>query len=264
MPLRKQGKKTLVLDLDETLIHSQFKPVPDADIVVKIDISQIQNQVLYQKVYALKRPFCDEFLKAVAPLFEIVMFTASMQQYAEPIFKKLDPKGKLIDHYLYREHCTQHSRDMFVKDLTRLGRPIEDIIILDNSPNSYAFTPQNAIPCISWYEDMADDELSQLIPVFQKLARFKGDVRRILRKIAPYKPGVALNTVKANKRLERVLAQQALHEQNSMNEKQQHLELITEEIQNAMLSSKVESLGDGTALAGTKKKGIVPEHVKSE
>ena len=54
-----------------------------------------------QKVYATKRPYCDEFLEAIAPHYEIIMFTASMSRYAEPLFKKLDPKG-LIDTCLYR------------------------------------------------------------------------------------------------------------------------------------------------------------------
>ena len=106
-----------------------------------------------QKVYACKRPYCDEFLAAVAPDYEIVMFTASLSRYAEPLFKKLDPKGTIIDHCLYREHCTQYKRDFYVKDLTRLGRSIESIIIVDNSPNSYLFQPQNAFPCISWYDN---------------------------------------------------------------------------------------------------------------
>lgn len=101
-PLKKRNKKTLVLDLDETLVHSQFKPVSNADIILTINISNIPNQVMNQKVYACKRPFCDKFLEAVAPHFEIVMFTASLSRYAEPLFKKLDPKGNLIDHCLYR------------------------------------------------------------------------------------------------------------------------------------------------------------------
>ena len=94
---------------------------------------------------------------------------------------------------------------MFVKDLTRLGRRIEDIIIIDNNPQSYLFTPQNAIPCTAWYDNRADDELRQLVPVLEKLARFKGDVRRILRKIVPSQPDIVFNAHKANQRLERVL-----------------------------------------------------------
>lgn len=140
------------------------------------------------------------------------MFTASLQRYAEPIFDCLDPKGNLIDHCLFREHCTQFKRDIYVKDLTRLGRPIEDVIILDNSPNSYLFQPENAIPCISWYENEKDDELSRLIPVFEKLARYKGDVRQIMRKVTPRLPGNVVNTYKANKTLERALEKQELEE----------------------------------------------------
>ena len=95
--------------------------------------------MIEQKVYVLKRPFCDAFLEAVAPHFEIVMFTASLSRYAEPLFKMLDPKGTIIDAILYRESCTHYKRDFYVKDLTRLGRNIHDVIIIDNSPNSYLF-----------------------------------------------------------------------------------------------------------------------------
>jgi len=108
----------------------------------------------------------------VAPLFEIVMFTASLSRYAEPLFRRLDPTGKLIDHCLYREHCTLYKRDLYIKDLTRLGRPIEDIIIVDNSPNSYLFQPQNALPCISWYDNERDNELELFVPIFVNLAKY--------------------------------------------------------------------------------------------
>ena len=165
-PARKKGKKTLVLDLDETLVHSSFKPVASPDFTFTINISNIPDQVMNQKVYACKRPFCDQFLEAVAPHFEIVMFTASLSRYAEPLFKKLDPKGRLFDSCLYREHCTSYKNEFYVKDLTRLGRPIEDIIILDNSPNSYLFQPQNALSCSSWFDNDSDDELNLLIPIF--------------------------------------------------------------------------------------------------
>lgn len=210
-PSKKRGKKTLVLDLDETLVHSQFKPVVMADIVLTIDISNNPSQVLSQKVYACKRPFCDKFLEAVSPHFEIVMFTASLSRYAEPLFKKLDPTGKLIDTCLYREHCTQFKKDFYVKDLTRLNRPIEDIIIIDNSPNSYLFQPQNALPCVSWYDNPNDTELNSFIPILEKLARYKGDVRRVLRKMMPRNFGNKVDPTRANKVLDRALLKQ-VHE----------------------------------------------------
>ena len=71
-----------MLDLDETLVHSQFRKIPDADIELSINISNVPGQVLNQKVYVLKRPYCDQFLEAVAPHFEVIMFTASLSRYA--------------------------------------------------------------------------------------------------------------------------------------------------------------------------------------
>lgn len=59
----------LVLDLDETLVHSSFKPVPNADFVVPIEIDGQHHHV-----YVLKRPHVDRFLKAMAPLFEVRIF----------------------------------------------------------------------------------------------------------------------------------------------------------------------------------------------
>jgi RNA polymerase II subunit A small phosphatase-like protein len=69
--------------------------------------------------------------------FELVIFTASLSKYAEPLMKIIDPEG-LCSYQLYREHCTFYN-NAFVKDLTRLGRAMSDLIILDNSPIAYMF-----------------------------------------------------------------------------------------------------------------------------
>ena len=108
----------------------------------------------------------------------------------------------------HRQHCTQYKRDFYVKDLTRLGRRIEDIIIVDNSPNSYLYQPQNALPCITWYENKNDIELQQFIPILEKLSRYKGDVRRLLHKITPRQPGNKVDTYRANKVLDKTLRKQ--------------------------------------------------------
>ena len=68
---KKPGKKTLVLDLDETLVHSSFKPIPDPDFIVPVEIEDVVH-----KVYVLKRPHVDEFLKAVGHFYENVIFDA--------------------------------------------------------------------------------------------------------------------------------------------------------------------------------------------
>jgi len=151
------GKKTLVLDLDETLVHSSFKPIAQPDYVIPV---QIENQV--HNVYVLKRPGVDEFLKAMGEIYEIVIFTASVGKYADPVLDTLD-KYKVVRHRLFREACI-HYKGNYVKDLSQLGRNLKHVIILDNSPASYIFHPTNAIPVTSWFNDLEDNELFELIP----------------------------------------------------------------------------------------------------
>lgn len=176
IPERARGKKCLVLDLDETLVHSSFKPVPDADFVVPVEIESIVHQV-----YVLKRPFVDEFMRRCGEMFEVVVFTASLAKYADPVLDLLDIH-KVIDHRLFREACTIHKGVNYVKDLTRLGRPMNGTLIIDNSPHSYMFQPDHAFPCSSWFDERSDRELLDMLPYLELIAQ-ADDVVDILRRI---------------------------------------------------------------------------------
>jgi len=156
------GKKCLVLDLDETLVHSSFKPV-ECDFITPIEL---EGQVF--QVYVAKRPYVDEFMKLCGQLYEVVVFTASLATYADAVLDLLDIH-KVVDWRLFRESCSPVT-GTYVKDLGRMGRPIEDIIIIDNSPHSYAFNPLNAIPVQSWFSDQSDTELLTLVPILERLA----------------------------------------------------------------------------------------------
>lgn len=155
-------KKCVVIDLDETLVHSSFKPVGNADFIVPVEIEGVIHQV-----YVLKRPHCDEFLKRMGEMFECVLFTASLAKYADPVADLLDP-NKTFSARLFRESCVLH-RGNYVKDLSRLGRDIRKVVIVDNSPQSYIFHPDNAVPVTSWFDDPNDTELLDLIPFFEAL-----------------------------------------------------------------------------------------------
>jgi len=96
---------------------------------------EIDGKIQY--VYVLKRPSCEEFIQRMSHSYEIVMFTASLSKYAEPLYAKLDKAGVTATN-LYREHCTFYN-GIFVKDMSRLGRAMTDVIIIDNSPSSYLF-----------------------------------------------------------------------------------------------------------------------------
>ena len=172
---RDRGLKTLILDLDETLVHSSFKPVENADITLPIDID---GQIC--TIYVLVRPFVAEFLRRMDNIYELVVFTASLSKYAEPLMLKLDPKNT-CGYKLFREHCTFYNK-AFVKDLTRLGRNMKDVIIVDNSPVAYLFQPENALPAVSWYDDQNDDELLRLANLLERMVH-EDDVRKVIRTI---------------------------------------------------------------------------------
>ncbi|EPY82932.1 carboxy-terminal domain RNA polymerase II polypeptide A small phosphatase 2 [Camelus ferus] len=199
-----QGRICVVIDLDETLVHSSFKPINNADFIVPVEIEGTTHQV-----YVLKRPYVDEFLRRMGELFECVLFTASLakdatgkpglhpnkkhllfSQYADPVTDLLDRCG-VFRARLFRESCVFH-QGCYVKDLSRLGRDLRKTLILDNSPASYIFHPENAglgagagrngrqetqaafclpqVPVQSWFDDMADTELLNLIPIFEELS----------------------------------------------------------------------------------------------
>ncbi|XP_043980633.1 carboxy-terminal domain RNA polymerase II polypeptide A small phosphatase 2 [Gambusia affinis] len=159
-----QGKVCVVIDLDETLVHSSFKPISNADFIVPVEIEGTTHQV-----YVLKRPYVDEFLRRMGEMFECVLFTASLAKYADPVTDLLD-QGGVFRTRLFRESCVFH-QGCYVKDLSRLGRDLNRTLILDNSPASYIFHPNNAIPVVSWFDDADDAELLNLLPVFEELSK---------------------------------------------------------------------------------------------
>ncbi|XP_068073219.1 CTD (carboxy-terminal domain, RNA polymerase II, polypeptide A) small phosphatase-like a isoform X1 [Danio rerio] len=196
------GKNCVVIDLDETLVHSSFKPISNADFIVPVEIDGTVHQVyvlkrphvdellfvflsvivclVCLKVYVLKRPHVDEFLQKMGEMFECVLFTASLAKYADPVADLLDQWG-VFRARLFRESCVFH-RGNYVKDLSRLGRELNKVIIVDNSPASYIFHPENAVPVQSWFDDMTDTELLDLLPLFEGLSR-ETDVYSVLQSL---------------------------------------------------------------------------------
>ncbi|KAK3896708.1 HAD-like domain-containing protein [Staphylotrichum tortipilum] len=158
-----KGRKCLVLDLDETLVHSSFKILHQADFTIPVEI-----EGNYHNVYVIKRPGVDQFMKRVGELYEVVVFTASVSKYGDPLLDQLDIH-KVVHHRLFRESCYNHQGN-YVKDLSQVGRDLKDTIIIDNSPTSYIFHPQHAVPISSWFSDAHDNELLDLIPVLEDLA----------------------------------------------------------------------------------------------
>jgi len=166
-----KGKKTLVLDLDETLVHSTFEPVANPDLVLPVRI-----QGMTYRINVIKRPGVEEFLARAGEMFEVVIFTASLSEYAEPLVRILD-ETNTISSLLYRQHCTLLN-GVYVKDMTLLGRDIRDVILVDNSPNSFFLQPENAYHIKNFFDDKTDTELWRLTAFLEKIMEVE-DVRPI-------------------------------------------------------------------------------------
>lgn len=170
-------KKTLVLDLDETLVHSSNKtPFPNKkNIVLNMTINDIKH-----KIYVIVRPFLEQFLHEMSLYYNLFIFTASMAQYSTNLMNILD-KNKVILKVLTREHC-QFKGGLYFKNLNIFNRDYKDIIILDNNPISYALNKSNGIPIPTWIDDPNDREFFKLIPILKYLSKLN-DVRPFINKI---------------------------------------------------------------------------------
>ena len=150
---------TLVLDLDETLIH--FKPNPNNEESGTIKI----------------RPYLYQFLDNIKKYYELVVFTAATQEYADPIINALEQHKKYFDYRLYRIHTIIIDND-FVKDLSKLGRDLSKILIVDNMEQNYKLQKNNGITIRPfWGKDNEDSALIDLLDILIKIAEKNLDVR---------------------------------------------------------------------------------------
>lgn len=146
-------QKTLVIDLDETLIHSLAKGGRmSSGHMVEVKLNTAigyggatlgpQHPILY---YVHKRPHCDDFLRKVCNWYELVVFTASVQEYADPVIDWLEQERKYFSRRYYRQHCTFRN-GAYIKDLSSVEPDLSRVMIIDNSPLSYIFHEGESSP----------------------------------------------------------------------------------------------------------------------
>lgn len=184
---------TVVLDMDECLLHSKFhgpngmehrqeeaRPDEIADLnsfwvtLDDGDVAQVN-----------KRPGLDAFLEALSRDHDTVVFTAAMPDYAGPVLDRIDPTGKLLRRRLYRDSCRQ-VKGAFLKDLTGIvangngDGDLSRVVLVDNNPLSFICQPSNGILVTSFYDEANDTALASVLQLIRHLESVQ-DVRPVLR-----------------------------------------------------------------------------------
>lgn len=156
---------TLVLDMDETLIH------------FVVDNSS-EGRLLY-------RPYLFDFLNQVSQLYEVVVYTASRKEYADIILNLIEFKigHKVFDYRLYREHTTLDNGS-FIKDLSRLGRDLSRVVIVDNLAKSFEYQKRNGVLISTFVgQNKTDRCLLDLGNILSEISQSKStnDIRDLLK-----------------------------------------------------------------------------------
>ena len=176
-----QNKKTLILDLDETLIHS------DLDLIYKdhettLYFDSEDDEILGKNVPIplILRPNLFDFLNYVYDKFELIIFTASHKNYADKIIDYIEKDKRYFSLRLYRQHCIFIKPGIYIKDLRIFkNRDLKNIILIDNSIFSFSNQLSNGILITSFYNDKEDDFLLSLKDYLEYLIEDCDDVRTI-------------------------------------------------------------------------------------
>ena len=152
---------TLVLDLDETLVHY----IEEKD-----------------RHYVQVRPYAEYFISEMGKYFELVIFTSAEEEYANIVLDEID-KNKVIAHKLYRRHV-EFIDGFCLKDLNKLGRDIKKVCIIDNDKNNFKLHEDNGIEIKEFLGEQDDNELDLLGDLLMSIIETNyDDIRPVIKDI---------------------------------------------------------------------------------
>ena len=169
---KKTKEKTLILDMDETLIAAKFEGKQQKNFKKTFSFDFQGTQI-----HVRLRPYLSDALEKLSQFYEIVVFTAGVKDYADPILDKIDPDNTLFKKRLYRDTCIK-TEQFFIKDLdVFMDREKKDLVIVDNSILSFAFDLANGVPINSFMGDEEEDKDLLYLISFLEEAFYQKDIR---------------------------------------------------------------------------------------
>mmetsp|Transcript_55484 Transcript_55484/g.125031 ORF Transcript_55484/g.125031 Transcript_55484/m.125031 type:complete len:344 (-) Transcript_55484:101-1132(-) len=149
---------TLVLDLDKVILHLEHDSK--------------------QGWHVIKRPFADQFFKEISHYYEVVLFSDDVFPVALDIATKWNLPVTAV---LHRDFCKK-KRSHFVKDLSKLGRKLERVLIIDHDPAAFQLQPENGLVIKPFEGDTSDSELADLLEFLKAAATSNTDIRQFVQK----------------------------------------------------------------------------------
>eukprot|EP01022_Parablepharisma_sp_SALTPOND_P033524 TRINITY_DN88921_c1_g1_i1.p1 TRINITY_DN88921_c1_g1~~TRINITY_DN88921_c1_g1_i1.p1 ORF type:complete len:292 (-),score=17.80 TRINITY_DN88921_c1_g1_i1:128-1003(-) len=191
-PKDAQGRKTVIVDLDETLVKvlngSEFGIARSNAFTVSFRNSFGE---IIETEFSI-RPFAFEFLRKTSLYYDIILFTASTEEYAKAVLRCLDPERKLISNILSRKHCLRIGKS-YIKDLKLTGRRLEKAILIDNSMAAFALQPRNGLYVPPYTGEPSDNALSKVLDFLEKI-KDVDDIRSYLARFT----GIPSNRISSN------------------------------------------------------------------
>ena len=202
-------KNTLVLDIDETLLHTSFSGglrgwpnhIPlNEEAIEALKASGMKNFDFKCHFQSLIRPGLSDFLRETSDLFEVVFWTAGTSGYCAAVVNALeryvigtrrvsymfdpaylghfspadrppDVRFKHVNYYaLSRSQCLTGGQFEYLKYLPLLGRPLNRSILIDDHPRSFRYTPRNAVKIKRFVGAPDDTALIDMLPMLRKAA----------------------------------------------------------------------------------------------
>jgi CTD small phosphatase-like protein 2 len=174
-------KYTLLIDLDETLIHSDFNNVYEGECDHLLHFTHENEEIT---IPLFVRPGLMDFLTFCQQHFEVCIFTASRKEYADCILNFLDPANQIFKYRFYRDDCISIKGKIFIKDMNIFkNRYPEYMLMIDNSLYSFANQLSNGILITSFYNNKKDKELSNLQKYLKSIIEMDKDVRKVNEKV---------------------------------------------------------------------------------
>ncbi|CAD8056649.1 unnamed protein product [Paramecium sonneborni] len=176
-PQNLKFKKTVIFDLDETLVHCNEEESMCSQVVLPITFPTGEKVNAGINI----RPFAEKIIKLLSDVCEVMIFTASHECYANEVINYLDPQQR-VKRRIFRDSCvTDENSTYYIKNLEVIDRDLKDIVIVDNASYSFVHHLENGIPIISFYDDKQDNQLIKLYRFLIHKVLPLEDVRTLLK-----------------------------------------------------------------------------------